>query len=547
DSLFALRSDRLNPPRPDELRGQLMKAWVTSTYSDGQGDTAWLVHAGNFLTGVTRAAYLINRDPALSAVYGHRVQGWIDESREVLQAFEAIDWHSGPNPGEGYFGGLSPAIYPPEIAASPLPFNMQHAAASAYVNLYLATGNSADAQKVQEMVQFFKNRTTEYNLPDGTKLVDWDYATYMTRAEDISHGGLTIGFVMRAYAAGLGFTADDIERFANVIRRNYDGAELGYRTNVDGSNGSDPYSLSNTAQMWLPLARLYPDIREDYAEWYAAHWQTDANKLLMLQGAAYLAQSESPFAAESVATTSLGLDPSFDERFQGPNKPAQWIDRVGPTKHTTSDLTFGTNGLTVTDVTSTAIGNFWAEQQLLRPVYAPGDFTITADISWDSGNTDFSRLMLRIFAEGAHPESDSPLVEFGFADFTTKLGRIIAALNDINYDSGESSLSQTGSAELIIQRTDGLIELLWDDEVLASAMIDDTIGMIELAFGRQMISGYATTFGSLEVHRLQFYAPPAAVPEPASLLLLLGGAVMLIARQPKGLTAIRHHHQATEA
>src|SRR5690606_35514797 len=146
--------------------------WVTSTYSDGQGDTAWLVHAGNFLTGVARAAYLINRDPALRAVYGHRVQGWIDESREVLQAFEAIDWHSGPNPGEGYFGGLSPAIYPPEIAASPLPFNMQQAAANAYVNLYLAIGNSADAQQVQEMVQFFKNRTTEYNLPDGTKLVD---------------------------------------------------------------------------------------------------------------------------------------------------------------------------------------------------------------------------------------------------------------------------------------------------------------------------------------------------------------------------------------
>ena len=524
DTIFANRSDLLS--NPDDLRGQMVKAWVTPNYTQPD-DHAWLVHAGNFITSVARAAYLINHDPQLRAVYGHRVPGWINQAEEVVAQFEQLDWTAGPNSGEGYFGGLHPSVYPDldVLDPDPLPFNMQHAMGSAYVNLYLATGDTGHQAKAQEMIQFYKNRAPEYNSNDGTKFITWDYATYTpTRREDISHGGLTIDFAVRAYRAGLGFSADDIERLANVIRRNSDGALLGYRNYVDGSNGDSrfsPYELSFTAHRWLLLSTIYPDIRQTYHDWYQQNYQTEP-VLQMVEAAAYLVETEHGFTAESPATNSVGGDPSFQEVFSGPDLDPRWFKQKSPDPATTDDLILGANGVVVTDIDSSSQGNFWAESRLLRPVYADDDFTVTADITWDSQNSDFQRLMIRLFAEGDDPDTDLPMAEIGFADTTTKLGRILAEAGGSTYDSLESSLPQIGTAELEITRSNNTIDLIWNGNVVLSSSdpsLTANLGLIEIAFGRRMYTSFTTTFGELGVEELTFTrgTTGSPVPEPALL------------------------------
>ena len=494
---FPKRSDRLG--YQDEIRNQPVKGWVSEQYSDGE-QYAWLVHAGNYLKSVSRLAYLIQNDAEAYGVWGHRVPYLLSEASEVIAEFEALDWVQ-VDADHGYFKGLPFPTLPDQN----LPWNMEHVMGSTYVNMYLATGDAAYQDKAQDMVRYFKDNITEYNLPDGTKLAEWSYATYdPTRIEDISHGGLSIDFVMSAHRAGLGFSDDDIERFAEVFRQ-MDAGTNGFYSHLDGTNSVryPDYSLSYTAYYWLPLAEKYPDIRQTFYNWFSANYTTQP-ALQMISAAGVLMESERAFAIESPIQGELApIDISFQEDFEGPVIPLSWYSTKGPTSHTVSAVTFDENGLTMTELDSTAIGNFWAVESYFRPVYLEDNFSVTADIAWESGPSDFQRLLVRLWAVGADPESDTPLAEIGFSDHTTALGRQVAGLAGSSFDSGQSSLGQLGSAVLSLNRDNDQISLLWDGVELLNGLVIDTVGLIEIEFGyRHYSTPGVSTFGELNVGSL---------------------------------------------
>jgi hypothetical protein len=503
---FPHRSDKLG--YQDEIRNQPVKGWISEQYSNGDKFT-WLVHAGNYLKSVSRLAYLVQSNPEAYGVWGHRVPDLLAEASEVITEFESLDWVQ-VDADHGYFKGLPFPTLPDQN----LPWNMQHVMGSTYVNMYLATGDAQYQDKAQDMIRYFKDNITEYNKPDGTKLAEWNYATYAPdRLEDISHGGLSVDFAMAAHRAGLGFTDDDVERFAEVFRL-MDAGSNGFYSQIDGTNSTSypDYILSHTAYYWLPLAEKYPDIRQTYYDWFSSNYTTQP-ALQMISSAGLLMESERAFATELPVTgPPPPVDVSFQEDFSGPDMPVQWSRTQGPSPHTHSTVSFDSNGLTMTDLNSTATGNFWATESYFRPIHLAGDFSITASINWESINSDFQELMIRLWAEGADPETDNPLAEIGFADLTTKLGRQIAELGGASFDSGESSLGATGSALLTLDRSGNLLSLQWDGQELLNGNISETVGVIELGFGyRHFSTPGVSSFGVLGVSSLTVTGPSLVI------------------------------------
>jgi hypothetical protein len=280
ETMYVNRADRLNPPRIDEVRNQLMPAFSGTYYTDGS-QYSWLVHSAFPSHPVTYAISTINGDAQLQSTYGARADALTADIIETMDSFDAdFSLISG---GRGVY-------YEPYLDESAphtngqTPYNMQSAAGSTYVGLWKATGEQRFYDRAVALAKTLKE---EFTLVGNR--YQWRYAPYnpSSFASDISHAGLDVNFVVDAYEAGIVFDDTDIQRLANTMRHIQVGNGFTYR--LDGVTAATDYTY--VAWLWLRLARYDSALREEMYPIFQSYWNGShaaANPLFPTVGSALL-------------------------------------------------------------------------------------------------------------------------------------------------------------------------------------------------------------------------------------------------------------------
>ena len=152
-----------------------------------------------------------------------------------------------------------------------------------------------------------------------------------------------------------------------------------------------------------------------------------------------------------------------------------------------------------------------------------GDFTLTADFSWDN----LGQL------------AALPKLYFYLGDIGTYFGYNDAWMNDVgsaylraslhsnNYL--ENQLGFTGSAHIELTRVNGTLTYSWNDIALYSWYNEGAFDDIRIDFIVKDFyhSGYGvyTSFGVISLDQLSITNPYAAVPEPITIVLLITGLI----------------------
>lgn len=309
--VWARRSDRQGVV--DEVRNRLMPAWCTDHYTAGR-QHAMLVGAGMLTYPMLHAAYLSQRDPQLAESYAQLSRQAVLEAIESLEAFEYA-WRDGPAEDEGYYkdfrsvepgkalrlmeglqGGPNAGLHVEPYDVLPLPFNMQNAVGRSYVMLWLLTGEKRFATRAERLARFFKRRLQL----DGDAYV-WPYGVHrdVNSAEDTSHAGLNIEFVVLCHRVGLVFDQEDISRFCATARRVSLGAG-GLRSYIDGS-GND-FHRAPMLYGWLGLGMFDAEFRLRALAWYEADWATGGSREGQAGAGALAASTLEPMAWQPVAS-----------------------------------------------------------------------------------------------------------------------------------------------------------------------------------------------------------------------------------------------------
>jgi len=157
--------------------------------------------------------------------------------------------------------------------------------------------------------------------------------------------------------------------------------------------------------------------------------------------------------------------------------------------------------------------------ELTRNFLAPGDFEVKSRLSWDSLSLPsvIQTIDVRVYSGGALA------VQGGYTDpMLYGAGRRYGRIEGLKYTYDGGYQAYAGTAEITLKRVNGLVDVLWNDQVILSANNNWAIDKVGLFFGGE----YTYDYGKLSVDYVN------AVPEPATLLLLgLGGLALLRKRR----------------
>jgi hypothetical protein len=155
---------------------------------------------------------------------------------------------------------------------------------------------------------------------------------------------------------------------------------------------------------------------------------------------------------------------------------------------------------------------------------AVGDFEIKSGMSWDSEGTNATRQTVAVCAYNG----DNVVTEGGYCDWwINDRGQKVARIEypTYAYDSGQNTLPFSGTVEITLRRINGVVNVLWNDQVMLTGYSNSAVDKVALKFIRE--SYYpGENFGVLSVDYV------TAVPEPATMLLFgIGSCYALLRRK----------------
>lgn len=246
DRIFRSRDDFLG--RIDAYAGRPLAGWGSERYSGGKWHV-WIVHTGMITIGPAQFVRLVREDQALQKEFGEKAAEYRARIEECIRDAEPY-WRNGPEPDEGHYVGAH--------LGRLLPLNQQNAMGIVLLEMYKATGNRTNLDKVRRLARFF-HRRLRYPHSD---YYDWAYwpkeGDDGQGSEDISHASINMHFAARCAEEGIVFTRADIIRFARtwlqVVRRG-DGT---WADTVGGGGKGNRY-IPSAAGRWLVLCPLLPE------------------------------------------------------------------------------------------------------------------------------------------------------------------------------------------------------------------------------------------------------------------------------------------------
>jgi hypothetical protein len=199
-----------------DYKGRQRAGWGTTSYGAGKR-VVFLVHSGMISYPLLRFCNLVKKDSSLGR-YASRAPQYQALSTQALKAFDG-DWRPDSTSAKGryVFGSNHPLAN--QAGETPLPYNMELAAGSAFIELWKLTGDRSYQARATAMAQDFKDALHT----DSSGAYVWNYGPVSysktnpaarPAPEDVSHAGTDILFVVLAAQNGIVFTKEDLSHFA---------------------------------------------------------------------------------------------------------------------------------------------------------------------------------------------------------------------------------------------------------------------------------------------------------------------------------------------
>lgn len=132
------------------------------------------------------------------------------------------------------------------------PFNWNAAMGKVLLGLYDATSQTAYLEQARALAKMLK-AGLEVADNDSYRWHYWFGEGYerFKSSEDVSHGALDVQFAVACHEHGIVFAAEDIDRFANTLKKNvWNGQE--FTSSVWGTGNVNP-SIADTGILWISL------------------------------------------------------------------------------------------------------------------------------------------------------------------------------------------------------------------------------------------------------------------------------------------------------
>jgi hypothetical protein len=250
--------------------GQTAPIWSCLKYSE-RGRCAYAVHTGIITYPILDFLRLAASNSDMRTELGSEYDEMVRLIGQSLD-FHDRQWSDGPNPGEGYYFGMDQE---PSMDGKVIPANRLSSMGRALWLSSKLTNNTSHRNKAMRIARFIKNRLSRntecdayvwpYSLSREDIPVEADgpgLKQRIGRGEDISHGSLTVSFLIMAANDGEIYSTTDMARFGRTVTRliapRNDGVLF---SQIDGDQSSSPdKDLLSIPSRWLHLTPYCPEV-----------------------------------------------------------------------------------------------------------------------------------------------------------------------------------------------------------------------------------------------------------------------------------------------
>ncbi|MFD1934768.1 hypothetical protein ACFSKW_25160 [Nonomuraea mangrovi] len=238
----------------------------------------YIVHDAMIGIPIAEFVRLVAKTPALSGYSAKAAAYRAFLENEIVPRWEQSGYLGNTWNGTSYQQSPNVDTFSHVRSSNDLPFNMPLGFANLLTVLHEVNGNPTYLDRATKVAQWAKG-----HLTGSAGAYVWNYATYTTKKEDLSHANVDVSAFVEFYRRGQVFTAADMTAFTKTLKSkmwNGSTSAPGFSLYVDGTgaaNGVDYFLHS-----WLELSEFDRQVWTLAATKYTGFTATNASHLITL-------------------------------------------------------------------------------------------------------------------------------------------------------------------------------------------------------------------------------------------------------------------------